>query len=144
MEKLRNLGLTPTIQRSAVLEYLESTKCHPTADQVLEAIRKKYPSVSRATVYNTLEALTKAGAILKLSIDTPAARYDADLAPHGHFQCRVCGKLEDIELPDIACLEQKATGHQVETVRAYAYGVCVDCRKQENAKGAERPDARTP
>jgi Fur family peroxide stress response transcriptional regulator len=131
MERLRNLGMTPTIQRVAVLEYLESTNSHPTADQVLSAIREKYPSLSRATVYNTLEALTKAGAILKLSIDTPAARYDADLEPHGHFRCRLCGKLEDIDLPDISCLEEKVSGHRVETIHAYAYGICSDCGKRE-------------
>jgi Fur family peroxide stress response transcriptional regulator len=128
MEKLRNLGLTPTIQRVAVLEYLEGTRSHPTADQVLAVLREKYPSVSRATIYNTLEALTKAGAILKLSFDAPAARYDADTNPHGHFQCRVCGKLEDIELPEIAGLKGLAHGRRVETVRLYAYGVCASCQ----------------
>ncbi len=138
-EELRSLGLTPTIQRVAVLKYLESTKSHPTADDVLAAIRKEYPSVSRATVYNTLEALTKAGAILKLSVDTPAAHYDADLAPHGHFQCRVCGRLEDIALTDTSCLQQKVRGHRVETVRTYAFGVCASC-----VKGAREPAATSP
>jgi Fe2+ or Zn2+ uptake regulation protein len=127
MEELRNLGLTPTIQRVAVLQYLEETKSHPTADQVLAAVRRKYPTVSRATVYNTLEVLTKAGAILKLSFDAPAARYDADLAPHGHFRCRVCGKIDDFELPEAASLGRSIEGYDVETVRTYAYGVCANC-----------------
>lgn len=143
MERLRALGLTPTIQRAAVLEYLEGTKSHPTADEVLVAIRKKYPSVSRATVYNTLEALTTAGAILKLSVDTPAARYDADIEPHGHFRCRVCGRLEDIDLPAVTCLAEHARGHRVETVRVYAHGVCSACRvnQEESRRDEEVADA---
>jgi Fur family peroxide stress response transcriptional regulator len=138
MEELRSLGLTPTIQRVAVLKYLEETKTHPTAEQVLAAVREKYPTVSRATVYNTLEVLTKAGAILKLSIDSPAARYDADLSPHGHFRCRICGKIDDIQLPDIAWLQKRIVGHRVETVHAYAYGVCAACREE----GLDSPPGR--
>ncbi len=140
-DRLRNLGLTPTIQRLAVLDYLEQTTEHPTADQILTAIRKKFPSVSRATVYNALDALTKAGAVLKLYIDTSAARYDADFDPHAHFICRVCGGLHDIDVPDMQCLEEHARGHHVETMRTYAYGVCSDCWNQAEQQKADADES---
>jgi len=128
---LREVGLVPTIQRLAVLDWLYRTKLHPTADQVYSAVRKKFPSISRATVYNTLEALTKAGMILRLSVDPTVARYDADLKPHAHFRCRVCQKIYDIEVKDGMPIDVKASGHLVESVRTYAYGVCANCLEKE-------------
>lgn len=128
---LREVGLVPTIQRLAVLDWLYRTKLHPTADQVYSAVRKKFPSISRATVYNTLEALTKAGMILRLSVDPTVARYDADLKPHAHFRCRVCQKIYDIEVKDGMPIDVKADGHLVESVRTYAYGVCANCLEKE-------------
>jgi Fur family peroxide stress response transcriptional regulator len=119
--------MTPTIQRLAILGYLRRVKSHPTADQTLAAVKKKFPSISRATVYNTLDALTKAGMILRLSVDPTVARYDAYLGPHAHFRCRVCGEVYDIELEKDVRLDEIVEGHRVESVRTYAYGICADC-----------------
>ncbi len=124
---LRNVGLTPTIQRLAILDYIRRVKCHPTADEALTAVQKKFPSISRATVYNTLDALTKAGMILRLNVDPTVARYDADLGPHAHFRCRVCGEVYDIGLGNADPLVGTIEGHQVESVRTYAYGICTSC-----------------
>ncbi len=136
-EMLREVGLVPTIQRLAVLDWLCKTKLHPTADQVHSAVRKKFPSISRATVYNTLEALTKAGMILRLSVDPTVARYDADLEPHAHFRCRVCQKIYDIEVKDGKPIDVKAAGHLVESVRTYAYGVCANCLEKGTSPSGE-------
>lgn len=126
-DKLRKLGLTPTIQRMAVLDCLEKTKKHPTADQVLAAVRKTFPTVSRATVYNSLEALTRAGIILQITVDPAVARYDADLGPHAHFRCRICSVVYDVVMDEEFDLDEYVEGHHVEAVRAYAYGVCEKC-----------------
>jgi len=135
-QRLRSAGLTPTIQRVAVLEYLESTCSHPTADQVLEEVRRKHPSVSRATVYNALDALTKAHLILRLTVDPGVARYDADHSPHAHFRCRLCNTVYDIPVHDEKALGLDVDGHRVETVRTYAYGVCSACLKKTNSEGS--------
>ena len=143
-EMLREVGLVPTIQRLAVLECLCKTRQHPTADQVLSAVRRKFPSISRATVYNTLDALTKAGMILRLSVDPTVARYDADLGPHAHFRCRVCGKVYDIEVKKGKPIDVNADGHLVESVRTYAYGVCASCREKKEIvpPRSDRKEAR--
>ena len=124
---LRSLGLTPTIQRLAVLEYLQSTTSHPTADVVLAHVQKKHPTISRATVYNTLEALTQAGVILRITVDPAVARYDADTGPHAHFRCRVCNKVYDFDMQADVCFGSSVDGHRIESVRTYVYGVCVAC-----------------
>lgn len=137
---LREVGLTPTIQRLAILDWVERTKKHPSADQVLVAVQKKFPTISRATVYNTLDALTKAGMILKLSVDPTVARYDADLGPHAHFRCRVCNKVYDIPVGSKHPLGHGIDGHLVESVLTYAYGVCAPCR--EVSTNSERTTTR--
>lgn len=134
-DQLRELGLTPTIQRLAVLQSLENTRQHPTADQVLGAVRKKFPSVSRATVYNTLEALTKAGIIQQITVDPAVARYDADIGPHAHFRCRICNTVYDIVMDKDINLDDYVFGHHVEAVRTYAYGVCEKCL-EKGVKGS--------
>ena len=57
LERLRQKGVTLTPQRMAIAEYLSNSKNHPTADEIHRVIRKKYPTMSLATVYSTLELL---------------------------------------------------------------------------------------
>lgn len=141
-EMLRDVGLTPTIQRLAILDYLQRVKCHPTADEALVAVQRKFPSISRATVYNTLDALTKAGMILRLNVDPTVARYDADLVLHAHFRCRLCGKVYDIELVGDSPIDGTIEGHRVESVRTYAYGVCASCIEKEPPDGVPNEQKR--
>lgn len=142
-DKLRKLGLTPTIQRMAVLDCLDNTKKHPTADQVLVAVRKKFPSVSRATVYNTLEALTKAGIILRITVDPAVARYDANIGPHAHFRCRICNTVYDVVMDRDFSLDEFVEGHHVEAVRTYAYGVCEKCMRKEPSSDGPKQQKRS-
>jgi Fur family peroxide stress response transcriptional regulator len=141
-ERLREVGLIPTIQRLAVLECLYKTRQHPTADEVLSAVRQKFPSISRATVYNTLDALTKAGMVFRLNVDPTVARYDADLGPHAHFRCRICRKVYDIEVQGEHPIGVRADGHLIESVRTYAYGVCASCRANGESVPARSQDDR--
>lgn len=127
MARLREAGVNPTMQRLAILEFLEGTKAHPTADDVYAAVHKTCPTIARATVYNTLEALTRSGTILQLTVDPGAARYDADTGPHVHFRCRLCGKVYDLEIEGNHCLNKRIEGHDVEAVHTYAFGVCASC-----------------
>jgi len=136
--RLRKLGLVPTIQRLAVLEYLDNTDQHPTAEEIYAAIQKRLPTISRATVYNTLDILTKSHAIRRLTIDPTASRYDTLNDTHSHFYCRICHKVYDIESPRLRSVHNRIDGHRIETVQVYAYGICADCRKKQ---GEEEKDA---
>jgi len=109
------------------MEHLEKTDAHPTADEVHHAVLRKFPSISRATVYNTLDALTKAGIVRRLSVDPSVARYDADLGAHAHLRCRICERVLDLEMRDGHPASLKKNGHRIESIRTYAYGVCADC-----------------
>lgn len=142
--KLRELGLTPTIQRVAVLGFLESNLIHPTADEVYRGVKDSFPSLSKATVYNALDALKRAGAIRELTIARQAARYDIKTSTHPHFLCRVCGKVYDVDLSHAVHEGDVVDGHQVESVQTYIYGVCAHCRAQAGKKpGAKEQERKT-
>jgi len=123
------------------MEHLEKTDAHPTADEVHHAVLRKFPSISRATVYNTLDALTKAGIVRRLSVDPSVARYDADLGAHAHLRCRICERVLDLEMQDGHPASLKRNGHRIESIRTYAYGVCADCLEDEAT--AARGEPRT-
>jgi len=129
--RLREAELRLTPQRFAVLEYLGRAEGHPTADQIATEINRRFPRASRATVYNTLNALRDAGLVREVTHGgDAAARYESNVEPHHHFVCRVCGRLEDVPAeslpaPDRLKLEG---GHEVETYEVVLRGVCGKCK----------------
>jgi len=85
-----------TPQRLAILDYLEGNTSHPSAEEVHRAVSIRYRSLSVATVYNTLNTLAQAGALLELTIDPERKRYDPDTSRHHHLLCVLCHKIVDI------------------------------------------------
>lgn len=85
--RLRAHGVRPTRQRELVYRTLAGTASHPTAEELLRAVRVEDPGVSQATVYNTLDALVGHGLAKRLPSRAAggACRYDADQRPHVHL-----------------------------------------------------------
>jgi Fur family peroxide stress response transcriptional regulator len=130
MEKFRALGIKLTPQRLAILEFLDGNKNHPSAEDIYSEVKKKYPMMSFATVYNTLEALRNQGNIQELKIDPDRKRYDPDTTYHHHLICTRCKKIADINaefeinVPDEAKGSFEVVGNHIEF-----YGTCPDCKK---------------
>jgi len=80
-------GIRCTTQRAEVYAALCDLEEHPTAEELLEAVRKTSPGISLATIYNTLEILTKSALVRMLASPTPGGpcRYDAELRDHVHL-----------------------------------------------------------
>src|SRR5579883_358227 len=99
-------GVKPTPQRAVIAKFLMNTHDHPTADQVFQAVADKLPvSLSRATVYNTLNALVEAGVIREVFTEPGRTRYDANTSEHHHFVDVNTGRIFDIpkeNIPHIA------------------------------------------
>jgi Fur family peroxide stress response transcriptional regulator len=96
MEKYRHLNIKLTPQRIAILGYLEGNKSHPSAEDIYKSVSREFPTMSFATVYNTLEALKNKDNILELKIDPAKKRYDPELSPHHHLICKKCKTIVDI------------------------------------------------
>src|SRR5579862_8928536 len=105
---LLSRGVKPTAQRVVITEYLLETDSHPTAEQVLEAVANRLPvPLSRATVYNTLNALVQAGVIQEVYTEPGGpARYDANMEQHHHFVDVKSGRIFDIPFEAVPMLDQ--------------------------------------
>jgi len=121
--KEKNLKLTP--QRLAILDYLEGNTSHPSAQEIYAALKKRYPSLSLATVYNTLDTLKKMGEVQEITIDADRKRFDPNPDLHHHFMCANCHRIVDI-FRDFDLTpkfeEAKVYGYQINF-----YGLCQDC-----------------
>ena len=123
-------GLTP--QREAVLRAIQSSGNHPTASEVFATARELLPSISFATVYNSLRYLREARLIREISFGDGASRYDRETERHDHAICSGCGKLVDFDLPQAAKLMKAAARRskfKPESVHLTLKGVCPDCRE---------------
>jgi Fur family peroxide stress response transcriptional regulator len=133
VQKLKEQGVVLTIQRMAVLECLLTECTHPTVEELHTALKKKFPTISLATIYNTLEMLKQAGVVRELNLGKEK-RFDPVDESHHHFYCRECKKILDI---GVACkfAEMKwVDNHKVESVQGIFYGVCSNCLKNEEKK----------
>ncbi len=96
MDLLRSAGVQPTPQRLAVARFVLKTTSHPTADQVLAKARKECPTLSRATVYNTLTRLAERGLVRVETIKEGVVVFDAHTERHHHFIDDTTGKIYDV------------------------------------------------
>src|SRR5687768_16038417 len=72
-------ALTP--QRRAVLRVVAESAEHLTANEIFEAARRELPSISFATVYNSLKYLKEAGLLREINFGKGSSLYDRDRAP---------------------------------------------------------------
>jgi Fe2+ or Zn2+ uptake regulation protein len=126
--ELKKLGIRPSIQRIAVMDFLIKNPIHPTIDEIYNELSKTMPTLSKTTVYNTVKTLSENKAIQTIFIDDKNKRYDADTNNHVHFMCNNCGEI--IDLP-IKSLEIKTEGDENLTVTEYHFyyrGYCSKCK----------------
>jgi Fe2+ or Zn2+ uptake regulation protein len=85
VEALESAGIQPSAQRVAVAEYVLSTEDHPSAEQVWARVKQRFPVLSRATVYNTLNLFVEKGLLRELVLAEGKVVFDPKLAAHHHF-----------------------------------------------------------
>jgi len=99
--ELRKSGFKVTPQRLAICETILSSKEHPTADQVYEKVKEKYPTISLATVYQTLHLLSQIGLVQEMGFSGCISRFDPNTSPHINIICQKCGRIEDYKTESI-------------------------------------------
>ena len=131
-------GVKPSVQRLAVMEFLNTHHTHPTADEIYCALIGKIPTLSKTTVYNTLKLLVEHGVAHMLTIDERNVCFDGILKPHAHCLCTKCGKIFDVELNNKKVLEAERlpNGFEVDNVELYFRGICKECRRAEGKNEA--------
>ena len=129
MEKYRDLQIKLTPQRLAILSYLNGNTSHPSAEDIYKAVQEQFPTMSFATVYNTLEALKNKGSVQELKIDRTKKRYDPDSTVHHHLICNKCRSIVDIRKNFNLSLQDEMTeGFDVLGNSIEFYGICSKCK----------------
>jgi Fe2+ or Zn2+ uptake regulation protein len=133
-DMLYSRGVKPSFQRLLILEYIVKHKNHPSAEMIFKQISKKIPTLSRTTVYNTLNLFVNKGILTTLKTSDSESHFDIADKPHAHFFCSVCGQIIDLDL-DIPCLSQEyVNGHRAEEIKVQFMGICRNCLQQKDNK----------
>jgi len=131
IETLRKKGYKATTQRIAICRFVLHSREHPSAQRIYDEVKKVHPTVSLATVYKTLQILTKQGLIQELDLPESQARFDSYVKPHINLVCLQCGNIQDLDDPATREIvermttkaEFKRTGQCLDI-----YGICKTCR----------------
>jgi Fur family peroxide stress response transcriptional regulator len=102
MEQLKNRleakDIKPTYIRLKILNYIEGNKMHPTASMIYNELIKEMPTISKMSIYNTLNSFLEKGIALPIIITGQEVRFDVDMSLHHHFLCEKCGKIINMDI----------------------------------------------
>ena len=116
---------------NSILEIINGSEAHMTAEQIFLTLKQQYPSVVLATVYNNLNDLYQQGKIRKISVEGCPDRYDKNTR-HDHLLCRRCGRLADIYLSDFTAELEQQMGFQIEGYDLKIQYLCPQCRREQS------------
>jgi len=131
-------GRALTRQRRAVLDAVRESEGHLTAQEIYEAARRLLPTISLASVYNSLRYLSDCGLVTEIAMGKNASRYDRTTERHDHAVCSRCGRLADFDLAEAAGLLRAAarrSNFKPESIQLTLIGVCPDCRRGDGPAG---------
>jgi Fur family ferric uptake transcriptional regulator len=118
-----------TIQKRIILEELEKTKKHPTAEALFGKVKKRLPEISIGTVYRNLELLAESGKAQRLVDRKRKNRFDGNPERHFHIECTNCGRVDDLPDNTARILENDIDiDYEITGYNLHFYGLCPDCK----------------
>ncbi|MBL7926637.1 MAG: transcriptional repressor [Bacteroidia bacterium] len=105
-QELKEKGLKVTPQRIAIYNAVAHCHNHPTAEYVVDIIKKDYPNISVGTVYKVLNVFVENNLLKKVKSEKDVMRYDAMLDHHHHLYCADTDRIEDYKDPELDALVQ--------------------------------------
>lgn len=144
IERCRAAGLVLTPQRLAVFRHLEAGPGHPSVEELCGSVRRELPTLSLATVYKTLDALARIGAVRRVSGAGAGSRWDAGLESHHHLVCIECGRVRDVADARLDAVKGRAAalagrhGFRAVSHVVEILGHCAACRRATRGRGPSR------
>ena len=117
-----------TNQKEVILEVIAEMN-HPTADEILTRIVKKYGAFSKATLYRNLAQFVESGKVDRVTFSDAAVRYEIASDFHYHLACERCGKIENLNLPSPLGFPSEMLGYKIDGHELTFYGICPKCQK---------------
>ena len=100
-------------------------------EEIYEYLTREIPTISKTTIYNTLNALLEKGIIHAITITGTETRYDCRDCPHHHLLCKSCGRIIDLEIECPYLDRTNIEGHRIDEKHGYFKGICKDCLEKE-------------
>ena len=110
-----------------ILELINQSDRHMTAEQLFLELKEKEPKVVQATVYNNLNALYREGLIRKVAVEGAPDRYDK-IRKHDHLVCKTCGALSDVNFEDLTKSLEEQLGEGILSYDLKVLYLCPKCR----------------
>lgn len=130
--KLLEREIKPSFQRIKIFEFLVNHHIHPTVEEIFNGVHKEIPTLSKATVYNTLNTFIEAKLLRVIIIEGHETRYEFGLHDHGHFKCESCGKIYDFSIDfDSLNAGNDLSGFEINDKDVYFSGICPGCLQNE-------------
>lgn len=133
-QRERAMASRNTVQQQIIADQLRQLGSHPTVDEVYRSVVSVRPSISKATVYRTLNKMVDMGAAVRVIAGSGAERFDHRTDPHCHVMCVKCGKVEDVS--DGAFVDgvdhaaaAEVSGYEVIGHELVFEGVCPACQR---------------
>lgn len=130
--QLRDQGYRMTPQRLAILRILDEGGYHLTPLEIYQRATHNVPGLTEATVYRTLNFLTRQGIILAAHVGSGQLVYELADHAHHHLICRKCGDTHEIDhslLEDLYQQFQTKTGYQIDSIHVTFFGLCPGCQE---------------
>jgi Fur family transcriptional regulator, peroxide stress response regulator len=135
-EHIKNLllehGVQPSNYRIRILECLSQPNTHPTADEIFHHLVEDFPTLSKMTVYNTLDVLLDSSLVRKITMGNNEARYDGTNREHGHFKCQVCHQIFNFDLDLSNVPINGLSDFKIDHKDVYFFGTCKACSANES------------
>jgi Fur family peroxide stress response transcriptional regulator len=133
MAALKERGSRLTPQRVELVRLIAASDGHPSAAQLYARIKRRFPTLSQATVYKTLSLLKDMDQVLEIDLRGDS-RYDGHRPdPHAHLICIRCDRIMDGEAgldPAAIRKQEQASGYKILRSQISFYGLCPECRTQ--------------
>ncbi len=116
-----------------IFDYISEQRNHPTPDTIYKYLIHDIPTLSKTSVYNTMDLFRQHNLVQMITIEENETRFDADTSEHGHFKCLKCGEVYDfrIETSDInnssSPAGQNLPGFKITERHVYYKGLCSGC-----------------
>ncbi len=109
-------------------------KSHLTVEVIYKSLEKEIPTISRTSVYNTLNLFHEKDLVTTIFITGLETRFDSNTSPHQHFYCEKCKRIIDLNIKCNYFKKGNTQGHKITELHGYFKGICKDCLKKGENK----------
>ncbi len=130
-DTLKHYHLKATPQRIAIIQLMNDAG-HINIDELYQSIRKKFSSISLATLYKNVNTMLEVSLIREVKIPGQKTKYEIQKDSHAHVMCKSCGELKDIEYDPVSILQKsmEMSHYKTEEVSVVVSGICPACQKK--------------